>query len=120
MGPPDFGGIRLSAGNSTYSITSEDSTPQYGAGGCCAAGFQSRHCRLGVRPGRTQTAHIESASTPRADMKRTFRIGSFVPNSDIGQIIDHLVGAREQASAGLQGRQLTPWAIDEQLEIGGL
>src|SRR5262245_57947961 len=87
-----------------------------GAGGCCAAGFQSRHCRLGVRPGRTQTAHIESASTPRADMKRTFRIGSFVPNSDIGQIIDHLVGAREQASAGLQGRQLTPWAIDEQLE----
>ena len=37
------------------------------------------HC---VRLGKSQTEHIESASPPRADMKRTCRIGRFVPLAD--------------------------------------
>jgi hypothetical protein len=71
------------------------------AGACCASGFQSGLCRLGVKMRRTRIEHILSALPPLATEERTFGNGSSVPQADICSaaiewLFDHLVGADHQ------------------------
>ena len=49
-----------------------------------------------IRLGKSQTEHIESASPPRADVKRTCRIGRLVPPTLGRGSSDHRVGTREE------------------------